>query len=731
MSKAPKLQQNLLNGKESSGNISYIVKEPNDPLDSPKLLAPFNLATSLGLSSGYSADGRLIALAITVERNSLNEGVKEFLCLVVKFSGKEQVADKVAARLTEFILCRNAGELFAFDMNPLAMSLYHDHRLRVTQAVDIQSAFQDVLDPRVPLNAIRACLGDSNSIKANARIIERVFRTNNFFGQEEQTELTNLIQRSWIACFLATYQNGAEMFAGSKRINTKDQKEMILDTVSKITVQSLRLDMMKPTETEHSIIAGRDPVTGQPLVKSSVYKNQLRSGKELRTVINTPNGVIHRPADTGAVHGRQANLVLQNGQTFHENQTIQTIRSIGRDAPTRAEAEKAKLLLAIAQGDTKILSNPWIKNIWLPESDEASDSLAILSWPKEWSERSKVLASNTQPELSHLNLSQQTAVRTILSQNSHNLLLIQGPPGTGKTSVIASFVQNAIQMGQTGIWLIAQSNVAVKNIAEKLLAVEFTDWRLLVSRDFHFDWHEHIYTRVQENIIRSNEFIKLPLSRLKNCKVFLCTLSMLSSRHIQIKFTPTVPIKTLIVDEASQINIGDYIHCFTTFQASLRKVCFIGDDKQLPPYGQEDVDDLQSIFEVPHLRPSALFLDIQYRMPPQLGSFISKEIYEGQLHSNPKHPVTDDIPAIQFVDAPGNERQNQTGSWMNQLECDTIIKLAQLLQDENMTYKIITPYDAQRNLIENTMKDTEGLVWEDKCFNVDSFQGQFSCFCVI
>lgn len=34
----------------------------------------------------------------------------------------------------------------------------------------------------------------------------------------------------------------------------------------------------------------------------------------------------------------------------------------------------------------------------------------------------------------------------------------------------------------------AQSNVAVKNIAEKLLDVGFEDWRLLVSADFHFDW---------------------------------------------------------------------------------------------------------------------------------------------------------------------------------------------------------------------------------------------------
>lgn len=38
-------------------------------------------------------------------------------------------------------------------------------------------------------------------------------------------------------------------------------------------------------------------------------------------------------------------------------------------------------------------------------------------------------------------------------------------------------------------------------------------------------------------------------------------------------------MKSLIVDEASQIEVGNYISVFSTFH-SLRKACFIGDDKQ-------------------------------------------------------------------------------------------------------------------------------------------------------
>jgi superfamily I DNA and/or RNA helicase len=122
--------------------------------------------------------------------------------------------------------------------------------------------------------------------------------------------------------------------------------------------------------------------------------------------------------------------------------------------------------------------------------------------------------------------------------------------------------------------------------------------------------------------------MKMNSSKLQGVKVILCTLSMLSNTRITV-FTKVNPLHTLVVDEASQIEIGDYIPVFSAFKNSLRKVCFIGDDKQckflftnlyikcvshstvVPPFGQEDVEDLQSIFEVIHLKKHVLFLDTQ------------------------------------------------------------------------------------------------------------------------
>jgi regulator of nonsense transcripts 1 len=131
-----------------------------------------------------------------------------------------------------------------------------------------------------------------------------------------------------------------------------------------------------------------------------------------------------------------------------------------------------------------------LQNIWFNKDADA------ISWPENWfSAASKypplspALTQSLSDAAKRLNPSQQTAVNAMLSKSPKNVItIIQGPPGTGKTSVIAFYVQMAVALGQKGIWLVAQSNVAVKNIAEKLTSVGFQDYRLLVSQDFIDGW---------------------------------------------------------------------------------------------------------------------------------------------------------------------------------------------------------------------------------------------------
>ena len=45
-------------------------------------------------------------------------------------------------------------------------------------------------------------------------------------------------------------------------------------------------------------------------------------------------------------------------------------------------------------------------------------------------------------------------------------------------------------------------------------------------------------------------------------------------------FSNIVPIQTIIFDEASQIEVGDYLPLLHRFPHSLKKMVFIGDDRQ-------------------------------------------------------------------------------------------------------------------------------------------------------
>ena len=118
--------------------------------------------------------------------------------------------------------------------------------------------------------------------------------------------------------------------------------------------------------------------------------------------------------------------------------------------------------------------------------------------------------------------------------------------------------------------------------------------------------------------------------QLGGARVILCTLSMVANPRLgACGLTRLVRVQTVIVDEASQIELGDYLPLLHLFSSSLRKLVCIGDDKQceleclcrdvrgsdiiglVPPYGQEDIPDLKSVFEVPHLRSGEIFLDTQ------------------------------------------------------------------------------------------------------------------------
>ncbi|KZV97480.1 hypothetical protein EXIGLDRAFT_764437 [Exidia glandulosa HHB12029] len=464
-----------------------------------------------------------------------------------------------------------------------------------------------------------------------------------------------------------------------------------LKTIAKIHRDAVLLDAKKPKMVKNEIA---DEWTlnekGDMLrVASERFSTRLRPGERQVVQITDDTGAIIEGVVT-KVTGRTAIIALPEGTTVS---AIQGVHTVGKDALTQAERSKDAILVKALEGAINLTRLKTFRAIWFPSFRTTSRPRAI---PED---------AITIP----LNDSQKQAVNTILRdplKGEVDVQIIVGPPGSGKTSVIGACVQ-AIMASATieqprYVWLAAQSNVAVKNIARKLVKMNFTDFRLLVSNEFFFDWHEHLYLQVHDHMICSKDFPKKSdeaAEKLGGVRVILCTLSMLSHPNLPI-FSNIVPIETLIIDEASQIELGDFVPVLCQYSETVRKLVFVGDDMQLAPFGQDDIRGLQSVFEIGNLRKRAE--PWAAGLPFLLGRFFWIQFSKGRLGFDP--------PNIE--------------------ECEAAIDVARILHAEEKDYRIITPYDAQRAEVEMALKRS-GLPWPEKVFNVDSFQGNEAPFIIV
>ncbi|EGN98886.1 hypothetical protein SERLA73DRAFT_136902 [Serpula lacrymans var. lacrymans S7.3] len=115
----------------------------------------------------------------------------------------------------------------------------------------------------------------------------------------------------------------------------------------------------------------------------------------------------------------------------------------------------------------------------------------------------------------------------------------------------------------------------------------------------------------------------------------------------------------------------------------------------------------------------AIFLGIQYRMPHVIGEFISRHVYDRRLQT--QHSITSRS-ACRFVDVLNGKEEKSGKSWVNRKEAGIVVNICRIYEKQSKAFRVITPYDAQRSLIEKELESAK-LKWENKCFNVDSFQG--------
>ncbi|CAH4032860.1 unnamed protein product [Pieris brassicae] len=192
-------------------------------------------------------------------------------------------------------------------------------------------------------------------------------------------------------------------------------------------------------------------------------------------------------------------------------------------------------------------------------------------------------------------------------------------------------------------------------------------------------------------------------------------------------------IALCIVDEAGQAIEPETLVPLTL---DVTKLTLVGDPQQLPGYlcsqrakkhglGESLFARLTSCTELWPQSP-VLLLNQQYRMHQSIADYPNRAFYADQIRTVPRPPVDLDIPPYTILGIhSGDKGQGLSGA--NDLEACGVSRLAaalaQITRPKGLSFAVITPYAAHRDLIRKYLKheESDSLI---EVNTVDSFQGQ-------
>lgn len=185
----------------------------------------------------------------------------------------------------------------------------------------------------------------------------------------------------------------------------------------------------------------------------------------------------------------------------------------------------------------------------------------------------------------------------------------------------------------------------------------------------------------------------------------------------------------LFIDEAGQVSLANALAA----SACAKNVVLLGDPNQLAQVSQGSHPLDAGVSVLQHLLGEAqtvaqdrgIFLDVSYRMQPQICKFISDAMYESRLEPAPNT-------AVHHVMASGVRRsglefiavEHEGNSSSSIEEANRIVGEIALLREGGVPEHeiiVVTPYNAQRKLIATKLKDAGINV---RVGTVDKFQGQ-------
>ncbi|KAI0782959.1 hypothetical protein C8Q75DRAFT_489128 [Abortiporus biennis] len=380
-----------------------------------------------------------------------------------------------------------------------------------------------------------------------------------FYGSSLNSD-ENSCLRAWLAAKVAeTEWRRIQLLP---RLDTRMLPKKHIDCISSLARNIEVRKYIQPTFLENEFDS-IELTEGRLVVRNARFKTRIRASA--KTSVHMNSGTGSTIAVGRAIHaiGKDTYIKLSNGSY---NEKVQKIQVRGREEPSPFVVAQAKFIMSLLCKEITLTDRPFIDMLWLSSEPPRSYGSAPIQYALE------------HPTFDSLNESQ---CRVAAAMISDSLVITHGPPGTGKTATIAASVKYWQTRGAP-VWVIAKSNVAVKNIARSLLNIDVQQFKMIVSREFFTGWHEEIYDRLRRQVVHIDnldEAVPEIERTLGGCRVILCTMGTLSSPILDHGLFNLVPVVRLIIDESSQIDVSDFMHLLHKFDR-LTKLCFFGDPKQ-------------------------------------------------------------------------------------------------------------------------------------------------------
>jgi predicted RecB family nuclease len=334
------------------------------------------------------------------------------------------------------------------------------------------------------------------------------------------------------------------------------------------------------------------------------------------------------------------------------------------------------------------------------------------------------------------------SVSAVTAALDSSYLFVQGPPGSGKTTIGAHVICDLLAAGNR-IAITSTSHKAIHNLLHKVehcVAERGCVFRGLYKHSTSDSVYSSPLATPFIESVNSNEPFASDEYQLAGGTGWLCTRADLEQEF-----------DYLFIDEAGQVSLADAL----ANSLCARNVVLLGDPSQLAQVSQGShplhADD--SVLEhllggeqtVPEHR--GIFLDVSYRMQPEICAFISDAMYDNRLRAadcTSLHRVatsTGEYAGLYFVpvEHAGNassstEEAHEIVARISRLLADGVLADSHPSHERATTRRlkprdivVVTPYNAQRRLIAACLREAGVDVDPStgvRVGTVDKFQGQ-------